>query len=239
MSSVGFAWEDLRNRAALPPRDSVLRLAVELARRVPGNIVEFGVAEGRSTRTLRSALGHSGKRIFACDSFKGLPEKFENAAVGTFACEPPRIAGVEIVEGYFEDSLTNELAARVGRVAFASLDADLYSSTLCALRWLGPLLGTGSLLLFDEFLGEQESEKRAFEVWTQETGIRTIKLAEFLRDPSGWGDTIDRRVLFQVIGEETLPESGESAKSSLRARLLATSAGRLARRARNSLRRKD
>jgi hypothetical protein len=33
---------------------------------------------------------------------------------------------------------------------------------MCALTWLTPLLGTGSLLLFDEFLGEQESEKRAF-----------------------------------------------------------------------------
>jgi hypothetical protein len=166
--------------------------------------MEFGVAEGSSTRILRRAA-RSHKRLFGCDSFEGLPEKFENAEVGTFACEAPKIAGVEIVKGSFEDSLTHELSSRVGRVALASLDADLYSSTICALRWLTPLLGSGSLLLFDEFLGEKESEKRAFEDWTRETGIKTVLIAEFLREPSGWGLQTDRRPIFQVIGNETLP----------------------------------
>lgn len=196
---------------------------------VPGHIVEFGVAKGDSTRILRRALGLSKKRIYACDSFEGLREKFENAEVGTFACKPPRIPGVEIVKGYFEDSLTPELAARVGRVAFASLDADLYSSTICALRWLTPLLGSGSLLLFDEFLGEQKSEKRAFEDWSAETGIRTIKVAEFLREPSGWGTKADTRPLFQVVGEDRLPEPSVP----LRKRLRATRLGRMARSARD------
>ena len=38
-------------------------------------------------------------------------------------------------------------------MALASLDADLFSCTLCELTWLTPLLGIGSLLLFDEYLG--------------------------------------------------------------------------------------
>jgi hypothetical protein len=144
MSAAGFTWEQLRKTVTFPSRKQVLELSVALSKRVPGHIVEFGVAQGDSTRVLRRASARSGKRVFACDSFKGLPERFENAEVGTFACEPPRIPGVEIVEGYFEESLTPQLAARVGRVALASLDADLYSSTLCALRWLTPLLGSGS-----------------------------------------------------------------------------------------------
>ncbi|HXY65653.1 MAG TPA: hypothetical protein VEI45_15165 [Mycobacterium sp.] len=44
-------------------------------------------------------------------------------------------------------------------MALASLDADLFSSTLCALTWLTPLLGIGSLLLFDEYLGDGGAEK--------------------------------------------------------------------------------
>ncbi|MGD0731137.1 MAG: TylF/MycF/NovP-related O-methyltransferase [Terracidiphilus sp.] len=195
--------------------------------------------KGYSTRVLRRALGHSRKRIFACDSFQGLTEKFENAEVGTFACEPPRIPGVEIVKGFFEDSLTPELAARVGRVALASLDADLYSSTLCALNWLTPLLGTGSLLLFDEFLGEKESEKRAFEEWSEKTSICTIKIAEFVRNPSGWGNTLDLRPLYQVVAKEVLPEPTEPIDDSIRARLLATPIGRFARRIRYSMLKKD
>jgi hypothetical protein len=70
------------------------------------------------------------------------------------------------------------------------------------LRWLTPLLHTGSLLLFDEYIGEQQSEKRAHEDWMHESGLRTIQLAEFLREPSGWGTVPDRRVLAQVVGPE-------------------------------------
>ena len=105
---------------------------------------------------------------------------------------------MEIVKGFFEESLTEALRARVGR-SVASLDADLFSSTLCALRWLTPLLRAGSLLLFDEFLGEKESEKRALEQWLAETGIRAAMIANFIRDPSGWGHNLDRRPLFQVV----------------------------------------
>jgi hypothetical protein len=189
-------------------REATLRLAVRLSLGVSGNIVEFGVADGGSTRIIRNELLRhrigkiSGptKQIFACDSFEGLPEKYENAEVGAFAGPVPRIPGVEIVKGYFDVSLTPEVASRVGKVAFASLDADLYSSTQTALRWLTPLLHTGSLLLFDEYIGENESEKRAHLEWSTETGIETVTLATFRREPSGWGEQPDQRLLCQVVG---------------------------------------
>jgi predicted O-methyltransferase YrrM len=188
-------------------REQVLRLAVRSAVRVPGNVVEFGVARGASTRVLRSELRRlrrkqpsvGSRRLFACDSFRGLPEQFETLAVGTFACEPPRIRGVELVVGYFDDTLDDGLARRVGRVALASLDADLESSTTRALRWLTPLLDRGSLLLFDEFDGDGGAERRAYERWSEETGVHTVKVAEFARDTAGYGTRHDRRVLFQVV----------------------------------------
>jgi predicted O-methyltransferase YrrM len=186
-------------------REQVLRLAVRSAVRVPGNIIEFGVAQGASTRALRSELRRlrrqqrsiRPRRLFACDSFHGLPEKFETLPAGTFACEPPRLRGVEFVVGYFGDTLDDALAHRVGRVALASLDADLESSTTCALRWLTPLLGEGSLLLFDEFDGDGGAERRAYERWTDETGLQSVKVAEFSRPTAGFGTPHDRRVLFR------------------------------------------
>ena len=49
--------------------------------------------------------------------------------------------------------------------------------------WLTPLLGTGSLLLFDEFLGAEMSEARAFEEWRDASGVELLRIAEFDRDP--------------------------------------------------------
>jgi hypothetical protein len=229
VSSETFTWEQLQTRATLASREAVLEFSVAMSNHLPGHIMEFGVAKGDSTRILRRASARSNKQVFACDSFEGLQEKYESCEIGQFACEPPNIPGVEIVKGFFDKSLTPELASRVGRVALASLDADLYSSTICALRWLTPLLGTGSLLLFDEFLGEQESEKRAFEDWTRDTGIRTVLVAEFLREPSGYGTKIDKRPLFQVIGDEPLPRPS----ATIRDRTLASRLVRLARRMQN------
>ena len=207
-------WAYLKPRLELVPRQAVLDLAVRLAHSTDGSIVEFGVAAGQSLRAIQASLvecertqaGIRRKQIFGFDSFKGLPEPFERLEVGAFACTPPQIPGVEIVEGFFQDSLTAALAQRVGTVSFAFLDADLYSSTLCALRWLTPLLATGSVLLFDEFLGEKESEKRAFDDWARESGVGAVPIAEFLRNPSGCSEArMDKRVLFQVVGSAERP----------------------------------
>lgn len=206
-------WQYLRGRTAFVSREEILGMVVRLSYQVPGHIMEFGVAEGGSTRTIRSAASEyektlpagASKQIFACDSFLGLPEKYENAEVGTFATEPPRIPGVDIIIGYFQDSLTDDLASKIKTVAFASLDADLYSSTICALNWLTPLLRTGSLLLFDEFLGESGSEKRAFEEWSKDTETAAILIGEFMREPSGWGSTLDKRALFQIVQQGRIP----------------------------------
>jgi len=203
----GVQWSELSGRILPVERNAILDLAVRSAYRLPGNIIEFGVADGSSTRNLRRAMWteeivralRPRKRLYACDSFEGLSEQYENLAPGTFACKPPRLLGVSIVQGYFEDSLTPDLADEVGPVALASLDADLYSSTLCALQWLTPLLRTGSLLLFDEYTGESKSEKRAHVDWLEESGVSTVLLAHLLRDPSGLGSTPDRRSLYQVV----------------------------------------
>jgi len=222
-------WDQLEPRTAFLPRHAILEMVVELAYTIPGNIIEFGVADGQSTRAIRRAMSkcekkypaHARKKFYACDSFEGLPEKFENAEVGTFKTEPPIIPGVNIVKGLFEHSLTDKLAEEIDTVAFASLDADLYSSTTCALTWLTPLLRSGSVLLFDEFLGENESEKRAFGDWLDQNQFAAIMIAQFMREPSGWGSKIDQRALFQIVAEEKIERqlmAENWAKAALRKR---------------------
>ncbi|MFI6324210.1 TylF/MycF/NovP-related O-methyltransferase [Nonomuraea sp. NPDC050556] len=215
LKGMAGEWGEMRSKATFPSRAQVLELAVQLSRSVPGNIVEFGVWKGYSTRVIRDELWRSrlwdprqrGKRIYACDSFKGLPEGYENLSAGTFATPVPRLTGVRVVEGFFEDSLTPALATEVGRISLAHFDADLESATTCALDWVTPLLTSGSLLLFDEFFGEDPAEYRAFQEWSERTGTRTALLALFGREPSGKGDMTDRRALFQVLGSQQVAKS--------------------------------
>jgi predicted O-methyltransferase YrrM len=223
-------WTRWRGRVTLPSRSQVLELAVQLARPIPGHIMDFGVWQGYSTRVIRDELWRARvwereqrrKRIYACDSFEGLPEPYEQLPAGTFATAVPRLRGVRIVRGFFEDSLTAGLAAEVGRVSLAHLDADLYDSTVCVLDWLTPLLQPGSLLLFDEFLGEDPAEARAFVEWSGRSGVDTVLLALFGREPSGRGGMTDRRALFQVVGDQPLMKAAPLPPVRLRRRLSST-----------------
>lgn len=230
LQGVAGDWTEMQSKVSFPSRAQVLELSVQLSRSIPGHIIEFGVWKGYSTRVIRGELARSKrwdarqrrKKIFACDSFKGLPEGYENLRAGTFATPVPRLTGVRVVEGFFEESLTPELADEVGTVSLAHFDADLESATACALSWVTPLLTSGSLLLFDEFFGEDPAEFRAFQEWSDKTGTRTALLAVFGREPSGKGDMTDRRALFQVIGEEDLSKSPPLFPTRLRRKLLST-----------------
>src|SRR5262249_23229120 len=115
MTDNGVSWSSLTSKCNPLSRDFVLEIGLRLSLPVPGHVLEFGVAEGHSTRTIRRVLSRYNrfnrllgrkKEIYAFDSFKGLREKFEKLEAGSFACEPPRIRGTKIIEGYFEDTLT-------------------------------------------------------------------------------------------------------------------------------------
>lgn len=222
-------WTDIARRVTYPARSQVLELAVQLARPIPGHIIEFGVWKGDSIRVIRDELWRSAiwdraqrhKRIYACDSFAGLPDDYEHLPAGTFATPVPTLRGVRIVKGSFDSALTADLAAEIGRISLAHFDADLFESTRRALDWLTPLIGAGTLLLFDEFAGEDPAEARAFDDWCQATGTRAVLLALFGRGPSGKGARTDRRALLQIVADRPIRPSGPLAPTRLRRRLFA------------------
>jgi predicted O-methyltransferase YrrM len=222
-------WTDLRDHVTYPSRAQVLELAVSLSRPVPGHIIEFGSWKGASTRVIRDELWQAsiwdrrqrGKRIYACDSFEGLPEDYEHLKKGTFATPVPKLKGVRVVKGFFEDSLTPALAGEIGRISFAHLDADLYSSTMTALNWMTPMLQPGAVLLFDEFAGEDPAEARALVEWQKDSGVRVAMLALFGREPSGKGAMTDRRAIFQVVSDSKIRKAPPLFPKRLRRRLSA------------------
>jgi hypothetical protein len=138
--------------------------------------LEFGVGDGGSLRFL---AGLTGEPVFGFDSFRGLPESWnsENAR-GAFdrGGVPPDnlLPNARLVVGSFQDTLPTFLREHDGPVAFAHLDADLYSSTKCVLDLLADRLAPNAVLNFNEFAdypGWEDHEARAFAEWLEETGF--------------------------------------------------------------------
>ena len=129
--------------------------------------------------------------MFAFDSFEGLPSaEGEIYKKGDYAY-PEHVfkrfvkksgvplQRVHIVPGFYDKSLTPELYDNLGLsrgIHFVHLDSDLYESTKTALQWLTPLLDSGSVIIFDDWVAfadksdpENYGEQRAFREWDDRT----------------------------------------------------------------------
>lgn len=88
----------MQNRVTPMPREIVLEIAIRLAHRIPGNIIEFGVGSGDSTRAVRriqrrcarGQVAGPRKRVFACDSFKGPRNRLRMPRLVHSRVNPPK-----------------------------------------------------------------------------------------------------------------------------------------------------
>jgi hypothetical protein len=151
-----------------------LQFCVEdaLARGVPGDLMETGVWRGGAAILMRAVLAAHGvadRRVWAADSFEGLPppdparypadaglhfEQFSHLAVPLEEVQDNfRRYGllddqVRFVKGWFRDTLPR---CAVERLAVLRLDGDLYESTMDALTHLYPKLQPGGFLIVDDY----------------------------------------------------------------------------------------
>lgn len=145
-----------------------------------GHYFEFGCYDGdtlidflkvRNFFYEGQSLGNKWK-VFAFDSFEGLPEpeglrdshpfaskgsyksRGETLLLERIEKEGFSLDEIKTYKGFFEDSLTKELRDGLiseGIVAsFVNIDCDYYSSTKTVLDWLEPLLQPGSVVYFDD-----------------------------------------------------------------------------------------
>jgi len=158
---------------------ALLRWTVAEARR-PGLVLEFGVRRGTSLAAIAEVAG---QEVHGFDSFEGLPEGWNGASAGVLTTgeELPVVAdGVHLHPGWFEKTLPAFLAVQPGPVRFANIDCDIYSSTRTVLTALAGRIGPGTVLVFDEFVGNRswrEDEYRAFGEFVVAFGIRTRIIA--------------------------------------------------------------
>lgn len=152
-------------------------------RNVAGAFVEFGIFQGHWVKLLfdmteRAGLGD--RDLWGFDSFKGLsrPHSAYDTSYwkeGTYAASR---AGVErnldvanrprikLVEGFFAESLKGKEAARLGDVAYARIDCDIYEPAVECLAFLSQRLSHGAILVFDDWTHDIDyGEARAFAEW--------------------------------------------------------------------------
>ena len=111
---------------------------------------EFGVWRGEAFRYLIKTF----KKGYGFDTFEGLPEDWHNQKTGTYTSDGnvPKIKGGEFIVGKFEDTLPGFFAEYRPKASVINFDADLYSSTICALNYAKPVMDQHTILIFDEFL---------------------------------------------------------------------------------------
>ena len=151
---------------------------------LPQTYFEFGCHSGRTFSAAVNAarlLWARDPKFYAFDSFEGLPETYGEEdgyfQEGTFCTCRDDFVGIVrkttglslddkyIVQGYYCDSLTPEVQARMPKAGVVHIDVDLYSSTVEVLVFIKPLLVTGTLLIFDDWYcfpgGSLMGERRA------------------------------------------------------------------------------
>jgi tetratricopeptide (TPR) repeat protein len=123
---------------------------------------EFGVWMGDSFKYLMRSFDTG----YGFDTFEGLPETWRSVPKGTYTSYGaiPQVEGAQFVVGEFNDTLPKFFEKPQPKAALINFDADLYSSTLCALMNAKPVIDVDTILIFDEFIindNWQEDEFKA------------------------------------------------------------------------------
>ena len=151
-----------------------LQWAIEtvLAERVPGDLIETGVWRGGAAIFMRAVLAASGaddRRVWACDSFQGLPppepEKYpadsgdQHYTLQFLAASVESVKRnfevldmlddrVRFVPGWFENTLKSIPAESF---SLLRLDGDMYGSTIVALNELYGKVSSGGVVIVDDY----------------------------------------------------------------------------------------
>jgi O-methyltransferase len=141
---------------------------------LPGDVCEFGVAQGATSALLANEIRHTDKLLWLFDSFAGLPKPHEKDTLihdmfglgtmekyqGTMAYGVNEVLArlqaisyplprVKIIPGFIEDTISS--GNLPNRVCFAYVDFDFYEPILIALNYLNEHLSTGGCAVVDDY----------------------------------------------------------------------------------------
>jgi Flp pilus assembly protein TadD len=138
-----------------------------------GMVLEFGVRHGNSIRQLAELANQP---IHGFDSFEGIPEDWHDEGRGSYSTKgviPKVPSSVTLHQGWFDETLPSFLNQNFEPVRLINIDCDIYSSTKTVLDLLASRIQSGTVIIFDEYIGNQywrEDEFKAFQEATKTYG---------------------------------------------------------------------
>lgn len=141
-----------------------------------GLFLEFGVYRGESVNFIATLCAE--KTIYGFDSFEGLPEDWHaGGEKGTFSLHgkvPEVNSNVQLVKGWFEETLPDFVKIHEGTCSFLHIDCDIYSSTKTVLSMLRERIVPGTIIMFDDYFAGPEwklHEYKAFDEFVRENNV--------------------------------------------------------------------
>jgi hypothetical protein len=182
-SELGKKISEVMHHAAL---DFELALISELdLKAIDGSLVEFGVFRGHRLKKWLDYLDTRDvpKRfVFGFDSFEGLPSPSERDYPGwvkgqfddtslDIVAKNLKISNrphLKLVKGWLKETLNQTMCDRVGKIAFAMIDVDLYEPTVESLNFISSLIVDQGIIGFDDWAySTEKSESAAFFQWSE------------------------------------------------------------------------
>ncbi len=142
---------------------------------IKGLYLEFGVFQGHSINYISSMVPL--ETVHGFDSFEGLPESWmPGFDKGMFEVSslPPVNSNVQLIKGWFNETLPPFLTGNEHNCAFIHVDCDLYSSTKIIFNELKNRIVDGTVIVFDEYFNYpnwKSGEFKAFNELIEETGL--------------------------------------------------------------------
>jgi hypothetical protein len=158
---------------------------------IKGDLLEAGVWKGGATifMTALNKYYNTNKKIYACDSYEGLPKKSnyieDNIVNGsdwqTYAVSLDEVKdnfkkynllddNVIFVKGFFEESLKN---INIEDISILRLDGDMYTSTISCLDELYDKVVKGGVIIIDDYGWEIAGAGKATDDFRKKRNINT------------------------------------------------------------------
>ena len=119
--------------------------------------LEFGVASGK---TINYISNFTKDKVYGFDSFEGLPEKwrdgYDKGSFSTNGSLPIVNNNVNLVKGWFNETLPNFIKTHNKKISFIHMDADLYSSTKYIFDNLKEYIDNDCIIVFDELVNYRD-----------------------------------------------------------------------------------